>query len=185
MLPAVNTEENPLRIKVTAMIAILIAVAETQTAARTVNTAISITATQISEDDTGPCKMPGFAYDEFCPSGSNNCICRKFAGTVRGGLIGKGPLQISITVDNDAATSTPGCVPFFAGAEGTTQRVSQSINAVGVICQSMQRNRKNPVSGGAGLIPSGQSGWGTLSGSLDEDRSPAFLKIQLRARVTF
>lgn len=174
-----------MHIKLTTTIAILILMGATQAAARTVNTGISITATQISEDDSGPCKMPGFAYDDFCPSGAGNCICREFSGTVRGGLIGKGPVQISMTVDNGAITSTPGCVPFFVGAEGTTQRVSQSINALGVICPSMQRNRKNPVSGGAGLIPSGQSGWGTLSGTLDEDKAPALLKIQLRARVTF
>ncbi len=33
--------------------------------ARTVNTSASINATQVSEDDTGPCSMPGFAYDSL------------------------------------------------------------------------------------------------------------------------
>lgn len=165
------------------LVAVMILVEAMPATARTVNTSASITATQVSEDDSGPCVMPGFAYDGLCPSGT--CICRKFSGTIRGGLIGKGPVNISLTIDTGAVTSTPGCTPFFGAATGTTQRVSQSVNTVGVICPSMQRNKKNPVSGGAGIIPAGQSGWGTLNGTLDEGRVPAPLKIRLKARVTF
>lgn len=111
------------------MVAVIVLVGAVPAVARTVNTGISINATQISEDDSGPCSMPGFLYDDLCPTGA--CICRKFSGTIRGGLIGKGPVNISVTIDTGAITSTPGCTPFFGAGVGTTPRASVSVNVTG------------------------------------------------------
>jgi hypothetical protein len=167
---------------VTAVIAVLIINAEPALARVT---SVSAKASFISETP-GDCGTNPSDYDSFCPSKS--CACDTYSGTLSGPLLGRGTIDISLTVDTGAATpsSGSGCTPFFGIASFSTRRDSETENVTGTICSTFGNSQKSSVSGGFGIISSaiGESGWGTISGTLNEAKSPALLTLQLRARIT-
>jgi hypothetical protein len=148
-------------------------------------TSVAVKARFVSET-AGPCSSNPSDYDSFCPSLS--CVCDIYSGTVNGALLGKGTIDISLTVDTGAATPSSGssCRPFFGVASFAARRDSETEDTTGTICSPFGNNQKSSVAGGFGIISSaiGESGWGTISGTLNEGTAPALLMIQLRARVT-
>ena len=148
-------------------------------------TSVSVKASLVSETMVA-CSTNPSDYDSFCPSGS--CVCDTYSGTVNGPLLGRGTIDISLTVDTGAATPGPasGCTPFFGIASFSARRDSEAENVTGTICSTFGNSQKSSVAGGFGITSSaiGESGWGTLSGTLNEAKSPTLLTIQLRARIT-
>ena len=147
-------------------------------------TAVAARTTFVAETP-GRCSMNSSDYDFLCPSGT--CVCDTYSGTVSGALLGRGTINISITVDTGAATpgSGPGCTPFFGLVSLAAARDTETEEATGTICAPFANTQRSSVSGGFGIIGSaiGESGWGTLSGTLNRGASPALLTLQLRARI--
>lgn len=147
--------------------------------ARTANTSASVSA-HLDSTTPGACSANSSDYDHFCPSG--NCSCLEYSGTIRGGLIGRGTVNVSLTLDDDAVTATPGCQPFFAEVSYSTTRDTGTVNATGTICKSISRKPLDPVTGGVGLKDSGVGavGWGTLGGTRNSSSNALSLKLTMR-----
>jgi hypothetical protein len=113
----------------------------------------------------------------YCPSG--NCECAKFAGDVSGGQIGRGSVDLFVTIDRGAQLSpagTPSCYPFFASAQITAARDQATMNIVGASCASAPGTSK--VTGGFGINATevtglGWGGLGSVSGSMNRSTGVA------------
>lgn len=113
----------------------------------------------------GECSTSG--YSSYCVS--TNCQCDHYFGSVNGNQAGKGTVTLDLTVDNGAATSTPGCKPVFGVAtlQGKKDN-SQTIALAGAVCDGKNANSANPFNGGYGITGSdaGQDGAGGFSGTI-------------------
>jgi hypothetical protein len=98
-------------------------------------------------ETAGPCSSNPSDYDSFCPSLS--CVCDIYSGTVNGALLGKGTIDISLTVDTGAATPSSGssCRPFFGVASFAARRDSETEDTTGTICSPFGNNQKSSVAG--------------------------------------
>jgi hypothetical protein len=143
-------------------------------------------ATSFVSETAGACSSNPSDYDSYCPSGT--CVCDKYSGKVNGALLGRGTIDISFTVDTGAAapTSGPGCKPFFGLASFSALRDSETEDATGTICTTFGSTSKSSVAGGFGIEQSaiGESGCGTMHGTLNQVASPAVLTLQLSAHIT-
>jgi hypothetical protein len=148
-------------------------------------TTVAVKASLTSETP-GACSSDPADYDSFCASGS--CVCDTYSGSVAGPLLGKGTIDISFTVDPGASapSSGLGCMPFFGVASFAAKRDSETENVTGTICSAFGKAHQSSVAGGFGIKSSaiGESGWGTLHGTLNEASSPTVLTLLLAVRIT-
>lgn len=133
----------------------------------------------------GACEASG--YSAICPSGV--CTCIKVIGAkMTGSLAGKGTVDMEITLDDNSATSSPGCNPLFGivTISGTVRKipVSADANFAGVTCMPLVHATKASISGGFGTtsISLATSAYGTVNGTED---SSGNVKLTLKAAVTF
>jgi hypothetical protein len=136
---------------------------------------------------TGPCNTT--TYDSKCPTGS--CRCEIYfvdpdtkSNKATGSLIGKAPTaEIDITYDGGSSFvgSGPGsCQPLFASAMLTGSKDTQQLDFTGAFCSPLGSSPKAPLSGGFGIESStgGHHGFGTLSGTIDQNTGAMILKFK-------
>lgn len=127
----------------------------------------TISAIVASFDDSNACgaDFGNANYSAQCISG--DCECLQLVGSVSGNPIGRGQANILVTIDLGDGTD---CCPFFADIGLSTNRDSETLAATGAICAPVSGSNE-PVIGGFGITGSaaGVAGWGTASGSLNEN----------------
>jgi len=116
---------------------------------------------------TGPCSA---TYANICPS--TTCVCQQYQGKLSGhfgGRSGAGSAQLSLTVDDGLATSSPdGCRPIFGVATISTPIGGATINLTGAFCDEIGKSTQQKIQGGFGLAGgSFGEGLGTFNGNLN------------------
>jgi hypothetical protein len=128
-------------------------------------------------------------YNTICPSGA--CRCEVYfidpdtkKDKATGTLIGKAPgSEIDITFDggSDFVGTGPGlCQPFFASAFLPGDKDNQQLDFTGTECSPLKANSgQDPLSGGFGIASSdnGHTGFGTLTGTINENTGAISLKF--------
>ncbi len=129
---------------------------------------------ELVSDTQGACNV---SYSSYCLS--DNCECARFTGDFSGSQIGKGSVDLFVTIDRGAQVSSvggPSCYPFFASAQITAARDQATMNIVGASCASAPTTSK--VTGGFGIQVTEATGWGwgglgSVSGNMNRSTGVA------------
>ncbi len=153
-----------------------------------VTTSVSFAGTIPSPPTAGACSTSSLDYDYYCPSG--DCECEEFTGVLSWPLVGKDKnAHLDVTIDLGATTTgsdTKGCVPFFAVMNFHTTREMETDDITGTICSTFRNSLKDTVSGGLGIESStagADGGWGTVSGTINQTKTPWSLKISSKVHI--
>jgi hypothetical protein len=119
-------------------------------------------------------------YSGQCQSGDCTCYVSgivpvKVVGSVQGrpakSLVRAG--ELFITVDNGAATGTPGCSPSYGVMKGLNKKLAEvaSVNIAATLCPQKKASGPFNLVGGWGLEPvGGFSAGGDASGTLNGNK---------------
>lgn len=131
---------------------------------------------QLVSDTSGACDV---GYSSYCPSG--DCECARITGDVSGSGIGRGSVNLLMTIDHGAQVSpagAPTCYPIFASAQITTPHDQEIMNMVGAICAPAS-GQTAKVTGGFGIKSSTVGwwgGWGSVSGRISPSTGVAVVR---------
>jgi hypothetical protein len=131
----------------------------------------------------GPC---GADYANQC-LGSNpitDCTCVEVSNaTAKGAILGKGAstAELSITIDDGASTSSPGCSPILGSATVNNPKteLTLTLNIAGTDCESRKGGGIENLAGGFGIANASNlaTGWGPITGTINKNTGAVSLKF--------
>ena len=191
------------RIALVLAVAALFALGASQAQAKTIQATETVTGTVTVSAGLGPFGACNEFYSDQCPAFDEpaSCTCANTEeGTITGGL-GKGTVQIDVTVDDSGEevedNNGHGCQPIFGEldvsiASPKKRAGNAEVDINGTVCRHLTQSGPDIIEGGFAIrgcfTPTGEgtttaSGYGEVDGTFD--RATGKVVLKLHGPITF